>query len=294
VQTGDQVAGGATVGRVRPGRMRRHGGFGLGAWRLGCGWLAVCLLVAGPCRGAFLSEVYLSDGSAGGPPTSVEVSGLNDVAASSVELIVIDAVWGGRHGDVQRVVSVGTSSPVMLVSEGVWPVGLWDHTPAGVAANRKTVSETSGGDSFDLGFAATLLLYDRPTEVTEAGQVDLFSADQQAKLGDAVLLDSLTLGFAGVPVAADVHAPVRTVADGDVFVRPLDRDGAPLAWRTGEPGVSGDLAGVTPRLEVTPGWANTTWADTHPHPEPASAAVLALGALAVVTARPRRCRVKPR
>ena len=260
---------------------------GRGACIFGLG-LALVLSAATPCRAAFISEVYLSDGSAGDPSTAVEVEGLDAQSGRGADLIVIDAA-PLRHGRVQRAITLPTSERVQLVSESAWPTGKWVPAPLSSAApTRTTLSDLNEGDSFGLSWARTLLLYDQPTGVSDAGTTNLFTQKQPDSFHEATLLDSLTLSIDGAVPAVNASGPVVALNAGEAMVRPIDQDANPRLPRVGVPDSNGVLAGIDPQLKLTPGWLNPEWEASEPLPEPGTGAILGLCVAALALRRHRR------
>jgi len=257
----------------------------------------IVLVVPSPCRAGFISELYLSDGSSGGPSSAVEVTGLGDLTADSADLIVIDATYG-RHGNIQRVITLPTAAGAHLVSETAWPAGQWGPGgPAGdtsTTLNRATLGDLDEGSSFELNWARTLLLYDRATGVKDDGSTNLYTDNQPSDFQNATLLDALTFTISGTPVDPAAAGPALQLAPGEAVVRPIDEQGALMAPPVGKPDADGQLAGVEPALRLTPGWENPVWQQEGQLPEPTTGAILSLALGAMALRRPRRhCSNRP-
>lgn len=242
---------------------------------------ALLLTLCGrPCTAAFISEVYLGADEPAGMPVAIELAELTGL--SHVQLIVLDAT-PGRYGEVRQIVTVPVDHDVHLISERSWPASLWAHDPS--KRHELILSQLhADDDAFDLRWPRTVRLYDRQTPVAVDGS-SLFSAYQQQLLGDAVLLDELTLSF-GDQVADEVNGPIVSVDQGEALARPyVAPDTLASALVQGTPTAEGMLARD---YRLSPGWRNMVWPT--PTPEPGTLGLLLVGAVVAGRRPPRRTR----
>lgn len=228
-------------------------------------------------RAAVISELFLADdaadGTDNGMPNAIELTGLDALSATTVDLIVIDA--GPRHyGEVQRVISLPATSKALMISEQAWPSVLWGSADY-LGDSRTTLADLKEGESLAFDGARTVLLYDRVTKVSETDGVSLFSDVQQAALDGASRLDQLTFVLGDAAVSDRAMSPVLKLAAGNAAARRLVDDvfGAMVGGAVTE---AGTLVGSDPEIELTPGLMNIGVEGTST-PEPATAPLLLLG-----------------
>lgn len=229
-------------------------------------------LVALQAEAAYISELFIDDGGAREVPHAVEFDALGRLEADHAELLVVDA-GPSALGHLQRVIGVPTDRPLRMLSERPWPEQVWDMQVNTHAAHT-TLAELGETDGFHFNAARTLLLYDRPTGLTQTLAESVFSPSVQDRLAEAELLEALTLVFPGGVADAEAPGPHFTLEPGDALVRPLDEAGEPRPELViGTTTDTGTLAGTDPRLSLSPAARNPEW---RPVPEPGTAA-LALG-----------------
>lgn len=234
---------------------------------LACG-VACALGLGAAARAGFISEVYLA-GAGSTHPNAVELSG---ISGDAVDLIVVSAL-PGYYGEVLQVVHVPVVSDVVIISDDVWGSGAWGPTNGEQVMQLGGLEAQGDPDDFAFSWAWSLLVYDRATQV-QANSLDLFTnALQQARLGDAVLLDQLTISVAGMPVDRAVLGNVLSLSRGQALSRQVDGRGTQETL-AGVPTAEGYLLdGVSP-YRLTPGLRNLPLPTGH-MPEPTSAALLA-------------------
>lgn len=283
-------------------------------------WLACAggILTVGSAKAATITEVFLSR-DADDPPHAVELGGLS--IEHDVTMLVLDATAGPRWGRVLNGLTLRTATldaATALVSSDAFddtfasPLGGEnERTVVNLAAGDAAAVAPGSGDAYTrsldlLGPRLLVLLEGQATGLGDFASVA--AADVLAgSVGGFAVLD--TLGFAATSQAGRnaADAPLRGI-DGSVIVIPqtptpltsittetrdadawLTEEGGPIL--AGDPDAEGYLLGTTPRLAISPGWANPAWSPAAV-PEPGTAAAMTLFAAALL--RPRRPAAPPR
>ena len=238
-----------------------------------------------PCAAGYISELYLADtgAGAGGLPDAVELRGLPAASDGPVELVIVDA-GPTRLGKVKQTITIPTPTDggTQLITDGPWPSDLWDGAPT-TGINQVTLASLGEAGGFDLRFARSLLLYDRPTGVTRYTRLTL----SEQGVGEAERLGALTLAIGGNAAHGEAAGPVVSMSRGEAMVRPLTPAldlGVPHAGRIDGQGA---LRHSSPALKLTPGEDNPVWSGTV-MPTPATVGLVGAGAILLLGARPPR------
>ena len=231
-------------------------------------WLVAGLVMVGPCRAGWISEVSLrprpiasTSGTSAMLPAYIELSGL--VSGDVVELVLIEARSGPRFGRVMQVIPVPAGQAVRVVAGGAWPANVLER----VSTRPPALSRPDGDGRLDLDGARGILMFSRPTGLSPGVRIQF-----QPLPPDTELLDVVTFGPGGDARAYGVE-PVLDSSPGGVIARHNVDHARPWAslYLVADADRYNVMTEVEPAFAVNPGYANRPW---RPNPEPTSLAVL--------------------
>ncbi len=252
---------------------------------------AACLLLAGPARAAFISEIDLSSPAG----RAIEFSDLDPATDYTLLIIDANAFSPANFGRVRGVVTLPAGigvTEVVMVSDSVWPGDPGRTTP------MSALSPPPDPGTLALDFSRLLVLLEgthgiaRSTDLLpDGGEPPLYDADD---VSDWLVLGDGAVGPMYQDNGHDIDQ-INTTLGIDLLSRLVDKNAGPVIGRTKHPGEAIDLdvffsgepdafgkfpVGPNFNYRYTPGLRNTP-IESVGVPEPGAALVLGLGLVLV-------------